>query len=542
MPDQAAPPNAPTGFRFPLAVILLVGTVLSIYGVLAEVPCPAVDDAYYKSPSAEWIQSGRLAIPFVQGFLPQTDRIFACYPAAFQVVLAGWFYCFGVSLHSSLAFGFSVHLIHALLVATVARELLSRHASLARYRPRYVAWFAGLTGLVQLCNLAFFDRLEELALIYLWTGWLLTAGSARPSWLAKILLQGLCLGAAGLTSPWVGVMGSVLVLFRAISGVFSPSSAQTRVQRILIAFGLRDALAIGSVSLAMALVWYNSTEAAFPGSIEDQFLGTMRHLGATQVRSDWLSQLGRLGSSFLYSPGQAPATALLLVSLLVVALRGRDQRRSIPSEVWSLLGTGIGGILVVAILRPEAYTYLGAMQMLLLPCLGVSLIEYVHESREAGSRYREQRPYRIELVRVVIVACLVFAANNVVVTAWFNATLRPEERADSVAQRLREWIPESDRVAGTARHWHVFQGRNDWREVFFSSLESHQEVLACQWLVLPKDCGRPAFIDQFELIESVRSRAPSHHTFAYDLFRRKAVKRVESANQDVSSPPIEYGR
>jgi len=537
MPDRADRHNATTAFRIPLSAILIVGIVLSIYGVLAAVPCPAVDDAYYKSPAAEWIQNGRLAIPCAQGFLPQTDRIFACYPAAFQVVLAGWYYCFGISLRSSLAFGFAVHLTHALLIAAAARELMLQHAALARYRPKYVAWCAGLIGLVHLCNLAFFDRLEELALVYIWTGWLLTTVPARQSWMAKVLMQGLCLGAAGLTSPWVGVMGGVLVLFRAMFGVFSPTGSQTRLERYLSAFGLRDALAVGSISLAMALAWYNSTEAAFPGSIDDQFLGTMRHLGETQIRSDWLVQLGRLGSSYLYSPGQAPATALLLVGLLVVALRGRDPRRSIPGEVWSLLGTGVVGILVVAVLRPEAYTYLGAMQMLLLPCLGVSMIGYVHDSQETPRPDRERRPYRIGLVRGLIIACLVFAAKDIAVTVWFNARLQPEERADSVAQRLREWIPESDRVAVTARHWHVFQGRNDWREAFFSSLESHQEVLACHWLVLPKDCGQPAYIDQFELVESVRTRVPSHHTFAYDLYRRKPADSAEAAIQAIAESP-----
>jgi hypothetical protein len=118
-------------------------------------------------------------------------------------------------------------------------------------------------------------------------------------------------------------------------------------------------------------------------------------------------------------------------------------------------------------------------------------------------------------------SCLLAAVRDLGTVGWNTWKLLPAEQSDAIQRQLHAMIPESDRVAVTARHWHAFQGRNDWREAFFASRIHDQEILACEWLVLPKDCGRPDFLSAFELVRQVDTCVPSHYTYAFDLYRRR---------------------
>ncbi|MFM2095102.1 MAG: hypothetical protein RIS70_2226 [Planctomycetota bacterium] len=555
------------------AIVLAAGLVMSLIGIVWCVPCPIVDDAFYKSPAAEWIQNGQFAIPAAKGFLPQVDITFACYPPVFQMVLAGWYALFGFSLRSSLGFVYSIHVVNALLIARVAgnlglrffegeswpvgrrdvsgvaanRELRTRLPDADAVRGAW--WFATTAGLIQLCNLALFDRLEELAICFLWTGWLLTPHEKRHSWLGRILVMGLCLGAAALTVPWVGFLGATLVVFRETFGLadryrFDPSHWQTGVR-----YAVRHVVGIGAVSLAMVLIWLHVTETFFPGAIDDQFLGTLRHLRATQLRGTLTEQGRRLLDSLLYSPGQLPATALTWCGLIAIVCRGRSAWRAIPFEALAIGATSVVGLVLLCFTRPEAYTYLNAIQMLLLPCLGVAVAAFATDVDHANTgerdanlegvrhRFRQRGFMRSLIVSGALGVCVLAAIRDPGTVAWHYSTLSPRETAGEVASRLRGWIPATDRVAVTARHWHAFQGRNDWREAFFSSRIEAGEVLACEWLVLPKDCGRPDFLGGFELVEQIETDVPSHHTYAYDLYRRRQSTPISVESDSTDAEP-----
>ena len=64
------------------------------------------------------------------------------------------------------------------------------------------------------------------------------------------------------------------------------------------------------------------------------------------------------------------------------------------------------------------------------------------------------------------------------------------------------------------------------------------EVLACDWLVLPKDCGRPDFLSDFELVEQVETAVPSHHTYAYDLYRRRPSIPISVESDSTDAEPF----
>lgn len=513
--------------KWPWAIVATASLMLGCICVALAIPVPAVDDAFYKSPAAEWAQTGTLAIPCATGFLPQMENTFACYPPVFQIVLASWYKAMGVNLRSSIGFSFGVHALHALLMTMVAQTLLSRFTFIRKSVPSSASQLATCVGIIHLCNLAFFDRLEELALVYFWAGWLLTANRGRQSWLATALLQGLCLGAAGLTAPWVGILGSMAVVFRELLGAVPPASAihSNAVPHPMLR--MRNVISTGIISFAMALVWYMSTESAFPGAINDQFLGTMRHLNETQQRGDLPAQLQRLSSSLLHSPGQLPGTVLVVTSLLVVLFRRKTSLAAIPREVWALGGAGFIGIVVVAWARPEAYTYVGAIQMVWLPLLPVALLGFAQEPTSELQHAGNRRPQRRMLAQILAIFALLLAVRDVGIEIGFAVSLERPESPNYVTARLQQIIPNSARVAATARHWHAFQGRNVWREAFFSSLLDPSEVTSCDWLVLPKNCGTPLFLDRFELVEQVPSRVPSHHTYAYDLYRRSVTSAHE---------------
>src|SRR5215831_11142396 len=114
-------------FRGICAVVFVLAALASLWMGLSDLPCPrGVDDAFYKSPAAELVQTGRLTQPAVTGYLPRAGEVFAAYPPLYQLTVAVWFAVFGFSTTSSVAFGHALHLLNmAAIMALVATSLRS---------------------------------------------------------------------------------------------------------------------------------------------------------------------------------------------------------------------------------------------------------------------------------------------------------------------------------------------------------------------------------------------------------------------------------
>jgi hypothetical protein len=171
------------------------------------------------------------------------------------------------------------------------------------------------------------------------------------------------------------------------------------------------------------------------------------------------------------------------------------------------------GLIAVLVFRPRAYTYLGATQMFLLPCFGPAVAKIIYSSQTAARRW---------LGSAVLTGCVLLAVWYVVDLGRWTWQLPHEQRQQPAFARLAQLIPPGDLVAVRARHWYVFQGRNPWRDAFFSPLTSDEEVLRCQWLVLDPSAGMlPPFITHFEMVEDVPTQVKADRTYAYSVWRRK---------------------
>src|SRR5262245_62088129 len=112
-------------FRGICAAVFVLAALASLWMALSDLPCPrGVDDAFYKSPAAELVQTGRLTQPSVVGYLPRADEAFAAYPPLYQLVVAGWFFLFGVSTGASVAFGHTVHLLNMVAIMVLVATAL----------------------------------------------------------------------------------------------------------------------------------------------------------------------------------------------------------------------------------------------------------------------------------------------------------------------------------------------------------------------------------------------------------------------------------
>jgi hypothetical protein len=169
---------------------------------------------------------------------------------------------------------------------------------------------------------------------------------------------------------------------------------------------------------------------------------------------------------------------------------------------------GVCGIGIIVVLRPGAYTYLGATQILLLPCFGAAISRYVKGPARA-----------IRLGLGIVVFCTAFTFQQAVALVASTWTLPPAEHWDEVCNRLTAIIPPGEQVDVTGRHWYCFQGRNPWYEVYFLRYHS-DDLLRARWLVLPTGTGTPPCIDEFELVEEIKTRANPQRTYAYSLWRR----------------------
>ena len=362
-------------------------------------------------------------------------------------------------------------------------------------------------GLVQAANLSYFDRPEETALLWIWLE-VLTAPGPRLG-LARAAATGLCVGLAGLTSPWVGMLGLLLVTTRTL--LYAAQAGSDRRWATWSHAGLSTAI-VAAVACSLAAAWYAVMEALFPGAVREQFSATLHYLKDAQISGGWRDKLEIFSQTMLYSPAQLPAAAV--IACFFPAAVGRGGWRRVAPLGLALYATGMAGVAAVALVRPIAYTYFGAALMLMLPCLGPTIARYCRGSRAWA---------RLGLATLALCTAVGWKdAVRLGISAWRTPAA---QRPDRVQERLTRLVPPGELVAVTALHWQFFQGRNPWREAYFSSLINSDEVRRCRWLVLPPGLGTPDFLDAFELVDRLPSTESDGRNYGYTLWRRRETKK-----------------
>ena len=388
---------------------------------------------------------------------PATQVTFACYSPLYQLLLSGWYWLFGFSQRTSLAFSYAVHLLNAAGVMVATRRAVAVDSDLtALARGATIA----AVGLMQVANLANFDRPEETALLWIWMDVLWVQGMG----LRHALASGVLLGLAGLTSPWVGVLGAMLVTVRMLlpmvgqgeagSHPFSPpqttrATVPDWAEKARHPYGIDpDWPAIDATALVAATLvgsWVVVSETKYPGIIHDQFFGVMRHIARGQGPPSFEKNLRQFSDALLFNRPQLLPMVLTLVLFPLLCLRTGWRR--VPAALLAQFVAGVSGIGTIAILRPIAYTYLGAAQILLLPCFGSAI-----------SQYLRGPPAAMRLGLGILALCTAFTFQQATALVASSLILPQAERCDEVYHRLTTIIPPGELVDITGRHWYCFQG------------------------------------------------------------------------------------
>jgi hypothetical protein len=488
-------------------------------------PVPRCDDGIYKSPGAELAQHGRLTVPAARGFLPQAERVFAAYPPLYPVMVGVWYMVLGVSLPASLAYNFTLHLLGVIGVMAVADRLVKATllpATTSSGVIRASTILVVAVGLIHLVNLSHFDRPEETALLWIWPEVLVVHGLATRLGWWRSLASGLLLGLAGLTAPWVGVLGALIITLRAM---FTALQSQRPGRLSLGATMIVHLAIVGAVAAIMVGTWYAVMEYICPGAVRQQMTATLGYLKGTQITVDAWQKLQAFRGTLLDNRLQLPAAAVAL-AFFAVEVAQAGWRRVAPLGL-ALYLTAVIGIAVVALVRPAAYTYFGATLIVLLPCLGTAMVrdlccESVASPAEllAGRAVASGSASRKWLAIVTLFLCTAVASAETGGLAVAGQWLPDNQRPDRVFTQLWRAIPPGQSVAVTSTHWLAFQGRNPWREILMAPADS-REIRQCQWLVLPSRVGQPDFIDRFELVGATSPARPASEAYGYSLWRRR---------------------
>jgi hypothetical protein len=411
-------------------------------------------------------------------------------------------------------------LLNALAIMEVTRRAIAQDRGLTTLAQGATI---AATGLIQVANVAYLDRPEETALLWVWIEvlWVQSGGAGRAA------ISGVLIGLAGLTGPWVGLLGALLVVFRTLltkvrkdeTGSHpsdAPQSAEGRLSPIrwrwqgTFSEWARTSVQLSATVLAITSlvgIWMAVIEAEHPGILHDQFFGVMRHVASDHGPLSFRKNLGQFANSLLLNRSQLPILILTLV--LFPLLCGAGRWRRLPPTLPALFAAGACGIGIVATLRPDTYTWLGAAGMLLLPCFGPAL-----------NRYLSGPTREVRFGLVILFFCTTFTFQQAAALFASTWALPRAERFDQVCKRLTTIIPPGDLVGLTGRHWYCFQDRNPWYEAYF--IRDHPEdLLQARWLVLAKGIGIPRCIEAFELVEEIASAAPPEYTYAYSLWHRR---------------------
>jgi hypothetical protein len=490
------------------AAVWLLAALAAFWMGLSDLPCPrGVDDAFYKSPAAELVQTGRLTQPAVIGYLPRADEVFAAYPPLYQLAVAGWFAVFGFSTTSSVAFGHAIHLLNmAAIMVLVAASLRSVPLS-----PGLRAFAMAAPGIVFFGILRFFDRQEELAVLLGFVETTLFL-QGRLGDIRGAAVTGLLVGLSATMSPWTGaVLGGIVVVREVIA--WSRATQTASLAGRIVAF-----LLISVLPLATWVVWL---ESAHPGSLVEVFL---YHLRISEARTIFTAPRKAL-ESLLHAPYALPA--LLLTLAFFPRLLAGAARRSMPTGMLALFLGAATALAFVIVTRANSYNYIWLCLFLLIPCFG-----YL-----AGCLLAEAKPGERIFPLVMITLCVLVGLRDPVSLSLVARDLPADERAESIFARLEARIPAGAPVATTSRYWYVFQGRNPWRvTAIYPHLDAEHRRTWADWIVIPADHlteeDVKVLAEGFELVERVPSHyemfAPSFtledRTWAYDLYRRREQK------------------
>jgi hypothetical protein len=492
------------------ATVLALAALASLWMGLSDLPCPrGVDDAFYKSPAAELVQTGRLTQPSVAGYLPRAEEVFAAYPPLYQLAVAAWFALFGVSTGASVSFGHVIHLLNtAAIMALVAATLVPASISSGL---RAVA--VAVAGVLFFGILRFFDRQEELAVLFCWIEMILHLRGRLQGWRGSAV-SGLLLGASVMVSPWTGFVFAGLVGIRELLAI-GPADGGLPSRLARLAGRLALVGAVAAVPVAAWLAWLEWTH---PHIMADQLLAHLR----VSERSTIFEAPSKALASLLYSPYQLPA--LLLTLVLFPRLLTAEGRAAMPTAMLALFVGGVAFLLLALACRANSYNYVWLCLFLLIPCFG-----YLTGQLLATAAPRERL-----LPMLIVLVCAGASLRDPLSLSLIARDLPEEERAGPIFARLSAQVPPGAAVATTSRYWYLFQGRNPWRlTAIYPHLTERQRGEWAAWIVLPPEHlsadERGELTRGFELVECVPSTyhtpAPSFgredRTWAYELYRRR---------------------
>ena len=455
-------------------------------------PCPRGDDAVYKSPAAEWAMHGTLRIPAMTGALRQASSGFAHYPPIYQICFAFWYAAWGFSLTSTLLLSHLIHVACATAIGFLTRSILRE---LWPGDVRMSNLLGAGAASIHLGNLSFFDRPEELGMIFLFAATHLI--SRHSGKLAVDAGAGLLIAAAGLTAPWCGVMaGLIVVSYQLISVRWTSLIA---VQFVLLRIAWTTVVALLPVA-----VWWVGMEWLHPGIVTDQLLDGNMMYASQGTRVSIMEKI----RSYLGAVEFDPPRLLVYVVVGLAPFVWRE-RSPVRGEV------ALGGVAFVAsigllFVRPTAYTYVGAVTMLLVPLFSTTMSRFICGAGE-----------RSKIGIFITLACLALAQRDGARYMFAAMTARESDSFAVNRDELTQLIPAGDLVGVSPRHWYAFQGRNPWRELFFVGTRGSDEILNCKWLVSDPGTGIPPFLDTYEVAASKKPIQSAGMTYTYLVWRKK---------------------
>jgi hypothetical protein len=488
------------------ATVWLLAALDACWMGWSDLPCPrGVDDAFYKSPAAEFVQTGRLTQPAVTDYMPRAQEVFAAYPPLYQLAVAGWFWLFGISTASSVAFGHAIHLLNmAAIMSLVAGALQPVKMPFGLRALAVVA-----PGVVFFGILRFFDRQEELAVLFGFVEMTLYLAGGLRGWRGSAI-TGLLLGLSAVVSPWTGaVLGGIVFLREVI--------ARARGEEIHVAARVAVILI---VAMMPVLVWIGWLETAHPGSFQQVFI---YHLRISEHRTI-VEAPQKAVESLLHAPSALPAILMTLV--FFPRLLSGEARRTVPSAILTLFVGAVAAFAFALATRANSYNYIWLCLFLLLPCFGYVVGRLVAEAKPG------ERIFPVLMAAV----CLLVSLRDPLSLSLIAHDLPADERAGPIFERLKERIPAGATVATTSRYWYLFQDqrRNPWRvTAIYPHLNAEQRRTWVDWIVVPVDHLSEEDVQVvtqgFERVDHVPSQyetmAPSFtledRTWAYDLYQRK---------------------
>lgn len=490
----ASKPQSLQNILTPFILFVAIIAAESFWCVSNGLPFPSIDDLAYKYAGFQLVHHGQFAAPALEGYYKGFEKIFLLNPPLYPLCFAAWISVFGFSLTSSLAFGFFIHFVNAVLLYKIVNKL-------GAYKSDTWGFAAGL---VYFFFLTYLDRPETLSILFGLIAYYIGHFIPGVGMKLRTVLAGALMGLAISAQIIVGRLYLIFLFFSLLD--------KTRFKE-----SLRFMAAVAIISIGVLLLIWLPLIIPNKEYFIEQFI--KNSLSNVVENRPILKNLAEVFRYFMFN---LPLGVLLLVFLLFRRLTKGNSKAEKPAHDYEICGVLVTVALCI-IFASRKSTYFAA----LLPLIFIASVPAIASwNGHANTRKFFGSLFKMAIIASVCVYFIPAVRLNLLPFSW-----QPQDRQEVSYRRIQRQVPPGAKILTDVMFWYALAKR---ATIYDGHFTLHEQIENCDHVIL---CANGSGVAGVPLI----LRNPSNQRYMEKYFKVVDSTLLSEPN-NIFGVPISYSR